>query len=66
MNQERLHLHLLGGVEGNQPDLALRVNLAALVDLVQHLAGCRQTWLASVQANMARVSAAKPGFSAAK
>ena len=63
-NQERHHLHLLDGVVGSQSDAALRVGVAAIIGLVQRLAGpsaadcrwrqCRRTWLA----NSAGVSAA--------
>jgi hypothetical protein len=70
-NQERHHLHLLDGLIGSQSDAALRVGLAAIVGLVQRLAGlragelgqhqCRRTWLASVQMDLAGISAGKHG-----
>ena len=71
-NQERHHLHLLDGVIGSQSDAALRVGLAAIVGLVQRLAGlsaadlrwrqCKRTWAASVQADLAGISADGPGW----
>ena len=71
-NQERHHLHLLDGLIGSQSDAALRVGLAAIVGLVQRLAGlragelgqhqCRRTWLASVQMDLAGISADGPGW----
>ena len=71
-NQERHHLHLLDGVIGSQSDAALRVGLAAIVGLVQRLAGlsaadlrwrqCTRPSLASVQANFGSISAGGPGW----